>query len=107
MEVHHNGNQSTKTRGRRYVPFPIVHLGGQCQLYVLLFECYSDRSEWKQGLAAVSDSLRCVPPDFQVNTQNPPLYRTLYNGVLSAEGQDIRWYARRRSLLSNTLPLVD
>ncbi|CAN0555589.1 unnamed protein product, partial [Ectocarpus sp. 12 AP-2014] len=35
------------------------------QLYVLLFECYSDRSEWKQGLAAVTDSLRCVPPDFQ------------------------------------------
>lgn len=64
------------------LPFPIVHLGGQCQLYVLLFECYSDRSEWKQGLAAVSDSLRCVPPDFQVNTQNPPLYRTLYSGTL-------------------------
>lgn len=36
------------------------------QLYVLLFECYSDRSEWKQGLASVNDSLRCVPPDFQV-----------------------------------------
>ncbi|CAM9765355.1 unnamed protein product, partial [Ectocarpus sp. 4 AP-2014] len=37
----------------------------RARLYVLLFECYSDRSEWKQGLAAVTDSLRCVPPDFQ------------------------------------------
>ncbi|CAM9269015.1 unnamed protein product [Scytosiphon promiscuus] len=37
----------------------------RAQLYVLLFECYSDRSEWKQGLAAVTDSLRFIPPEFQ------------------------------------------
>eukprot|EP00903_Cladosiphon_okamuranus_P014428 g13389.t1 len=37
----------------------------RAQLYVLLFECYSDRAEWKQGLAAASESLRCVPPEFQ------------------------------------------
>ena len=37
-------------------------------MYVLLFECYSDRSEWKQGLAAVTEALGCVPPDYQVIT---------------------------------------
>lgn len=50
------------------------------QLYVLLFECFSDRSEWKQGLTAVTESLRCVPPDFQVGnarTLEVPAYRVV------------------------------
>lgn len=36
------------------------------QLYALLLECYSDRSEWKLGLNAVGEALQCVPPEFQV-----------------------------------------
>lgn len=49
------------------------------QLYVLLFECYSDRSEWKQGLTAVTEALACVPPEFQVKI------RTILRYMLTME----------------------
>lgn len=33
---------------------------------MLLFECYADRSEWKAGLAAVSDAFKFISLEFQV-----------------------------------------
>lgn len=43
------------------------------QLYVLLLECYSDRSEWKLGLNAVGEALQCIPREFQVTDRGGAL----------------------------------
>lgn len=69
--------QDVKTKSLEYIPLsgendPHRPLTFSCretvhaQLYVMLFECYSDRKEWKKGLTAVMESLQCVPPDVQV-----------------------------------------
>lgn len=68
-DVYERSNTGRLTRSVTLAA-PPVHPASPSQLYVLLFECYSDRSEWKQGLDAVNDSLRCVPPPLQARNGN-------------------------------------